>query len=55
MSACGKVSSKSELFNLKEGKIFPHLAPHTEHLSMTTSNMPMDKKENILLREGASS
>lgn len=27
----------------QEGKIFLHFIPHTEHLSMTASNMPMNK------------
>lgn len=27
----------------QEGKIFPHFIPHTECLSMTASNMPMNK------------
>lgn len=33
----------------QEEEIFPHLIPHTEHLSMTASNMPMNKNKNILL------
>lgn len=33
----------------QEEKVFPHLIPHTEHLSMTASNMPINKNKNILL------
>lgn len=33
----------------QEEKIFPHFIRHTEHLSMTASNMPTNKNKNILL------